>query len=45
VLAQIEGERRAKLPANQLVERQRWRDQRLMALAAQKRRAAHDIGN
>ena len=44
VLAQIEGERRAKLPANQLVERQKWRDRRLMALAAQKRRAARDIG-
>ena len=44
VLVQIEGERRAKLPANQLVERQKWRDRRLMALAAQKRRAARDIG-
>src|ERR1700733_12455301 len=44
VLVQIEGERRAKLPANQLVERQKWRDRRLMGLAAQKRRAARDIG-
>ena len=44
VLVQIEDERRAKLPANQLVERQKWRDRRLMALAAQKRRAARDIG-
>ena len=44
VLVQIEGERRAKLPANQLVERQKWRDRRLMALAAQKRHAARDIG-
>ena len=44
VLGQIEGERRVKLPANQLVERQKWRDRRLMALAAHKRRAARDIG-
>jgi hypothetical protein len=44
VLVQLEGERRAKLPANQLVERQKWRDRRLMALAAQKRHAARDIG-
>ena len=43
-LTQIEGERRAKLPANQLVERQKWRDRRLMALVAHKRRAARDIG-
>ena len=33
-----------KLPAGQLAERQRWRDRRLMALAAHKRRAARDIG-
>jgi hypothetical protein len=44
VLDQVEGERRAKLPANELVERQKWRDRRLMALAAHKRRAARDIG-
>jgi L-gulonate 3-dehydrogenase len=44
VLAQVEGERRAKLPADQLVERQKWRDRRLMALAAHKRRAAREIG-
>src|SRR5580692_3494831 len=44
VLAQVEGERRARLPANQLVERQKWRDRRLMALAAHKRRATRDIG-
>jgi 3-hydroxyacyl-CoA dehydrogenase len=44
VLGQVEGERRAKLAANQLVERQKWRDRRLMALAAHKRRAARDIG-
>jgi 3-hydroxyacyl-CoA dehydrogenase len=44
VLAEIERERRAALPADQLSERQRWRDRRLMALAAHKRRAAHNIG-
>jgi L-gulonate 3-dehydrogenase len=44
VLAQIEGERRNKLPADQLGERQKWRDRRLMALAAHKRRAARDVG-
>ena len=44
VLAEIERERRATLPADQLAERQRWRDRRLMALAAHKRRAARDIG-
>jgi L-gulonate 3-dehydrogenase len=44
VLAQVEGERRAKLRADQLIERQKWRDRRLMALAAHKRRAARDIG-
>ncbi|MGO9400406.1 MAG: 3-hydroxyacyl-CoA dehydrogenase [Xanthobacteraceae bacterium] len=44
VLARIERERRAKLPADQLAERQKWRDRRLMALAAHKRRAARNIG-
>ena len=44
VLAQIERERRGKLRADQLGERQKWRDQRLMALAAHKRRAARDVG-
>jgi 3-hydroxyacyl-CoA dehydrogenase len=43
-LAEIERDRRAKVPARDLVERQRWRDRRLMALAAHKRRAARDIG-
>src|SRR5581483_3964518 len=45
VLAHVEGERRAKLPADQLVERQKWRDRRLMALVAHKRRAAREIGS
>jgi 3-hydroxyacyl-CoA dehydrogenase len=45
VLDEIERERRAKLPSRALAERQLWRDRRLMALAAHKRRAARDIGN
>ena len=45
VLDRIETERRARLPESGLAERQAWRDRRLMALAAQKRRAAKDIGD
>jgi L-gulonate 3-dehydrogenase len=44
VLDTIEADRRAKTPADALQQRQRWRDRRLMALAAHKRRAASDIG-
>src|ERR1700733_15016376 len=44
VLDTIEADRRAKTPADALQDRQRWRDRRLMALAAHKRRAASDIG-
>lgn len=44
VLAQIERERRNKLSADKLGERLKWRDRRLMALAAHKRRAGRDIG-
>jgi 3-hydroxyacyl-CoA dehydrogenase len=44
VMDTIEGERRKALPAEQLQERQAWRDRRLMALAAHKRRADKDIG-
>jgi L-gulonate 3-dehydrogenase len=44
VLETIEADRRSKTPAEALAERQRWRDRRLMALAAHKRRAAKDIG-
>lgn len=40
----IEADRRAKLPQEKLVERQVWRDRRLMALAAHKRRADEEIG-
>jgi L-gulonate 3-dehydrogenase len=44
VLETVEADRRSKTPADALSERQRWRDRRLMALAAHKRRAATDIG-
>lgn len=40
----IESDRAEKLPRAELAERARWRDRRLMALAAHKRRAAKDIG-
>ena len=41
----IEAERRKSLPADALQERQAWRDRRLMALVAHKRRAAREIGD
>jgi len=44
VLDTIEAERRVALPADRLGERQAWRDRRLMALAAHKRRANREIG-
>jgi L-gulonate 3-dehydrogenase len=40
----IEAQRRARLPAESLGDRQIWRDRRLMALAAHKRRADKEIG-
>ena len=40
----IEADRRKRLPADKLAERRAWRDRRLMALAAHKRRAEKDIG-
>jgi len=40
VLARVEVERRTDLPASQLAERTRWRDNRLMALVAHKRKQA-----
>ena len=43
VLDAIEEDRRKKLPAGKLPERQAWRDRRLMSLAAYKRRAARAI--
>lgn len=45
VMDVIEPERRKHTPANGLQERQMWRDKRLMALAAHKKRAAKEIGN
>ena len=39
----VESERRKKLPAGKLQERQAWRDRRLMSLAAYKRQAAKTI--
>ncbi len=44
-LAEIEAARRRAVPAEKLAERQAWRDRRLMALAAHKRRAAREIGS
>jgi L-gulonate 3-dehydrogenase len=44
-LPKVEPERRRLLPADKLAERQAWRDRRLMALAAHKRRAAREIGS
>jgi 3-hydroxyacyl-CoA dehydrogenase len=44
VLDAVEAELRERTPATDLAERQRWRDRRLMALAAHKRRAASEIG-
>jgi 3-hydroxyacyl-CoA dehydrogenase len=44
VIDTVERERRELLPAADLQERQIWRDRRLMALAAHKRRALRDIG-
>ena len=43
VLKEIESERRKRLPAGKLQERQAWRDRRLMALAAHKRRMAEEL--
>ncbi len=45
VLAGVEQDRRAKVAAEDLPARQAWRDRRLMALLAHKRRASHDIGD
>ncbi len=42
--AGLEADRREALSQDGLGERQAWRDRRLMALAAHKRKAARDIG-
>jgi len=44
VLAEVEQDRRGRLPADRLADRQRWRDRRLMALIAQKKKADGEIG-
>jgi L-gulonate 3-dehydrogenase len=45
VIDTIERDRRAKLPTSDLQTRHAWRDRRLMALAAHKRKAARDLGS
>jgi L-gulonate 3-dehydrogenase len=45
VLEEVERDRRERLPASGLADRQAWRDRRLMALAAHKRRAEAEIGD
>jgi L-gulonate 3-dehydrogenase len=45
LIARVETERREKLSAAELNKRRAWRDRRLMALAAHKRKAAQDIGS
>ena len=45
VIEMVERDRRARLPEADLQRRQMWRDRRLMALAAHKRKAARDIGS
>jgi L-gulonate 3-dehydrogenase len=44
VLDRVESERRQRLPQESLRDRQVWRDRRLMALAAHKKKASKDIG-
>jgi hypothetical protein len=41
----VESERRERLAADKLAERQAWRDRRLIALAAHKRWADKAIGD
>jgi len=45
VMKAVESDRRARLASDKLGERARWRDLRLMALLAHKKRAANDIGS
>jgi 3-hydroxyacyl-CoA dehydrogenase len=44
VMARIEADRRQDLPKEKLGERQVWRDRRLMALAAHKRKSDEEFG-
>ena len=45
VMDTVEAGRRERLAADRLASRQTWRDRRLMALLAHKRKAARDIGH
>jgi L-gulonate 3-dehydrogenase len=45
VLQTLVEERRRKVPLSDIAARQRWRDTRLMSLAAYKRRAAKELGD
>ena len=45
LIAQVENQRRKKLTATELDKRRAWRDRRLMALAAHKKKAAKDLGS
>jgi len=44
VLETVEAGRREKLPQEKLVDRQIWRDRRLMALAAHKKKSTQEFG-
>ncbi|MEM7022445.1 MAG: 3-hydroxyacyl-CoA dehydrogenase [Pseudomonadota bacterium] len=44
LLGKLDGERRERLPLEQLGDRSAWRDRRLMALAAQRQKANREIG-
>lgn len=44
LFGQVQKDRRATLPMDKHAERQAWRDRRLMALAAHKRKAARNLG-
>ncbi|MBA8880951.1 3-hydroxyacyl-CoA dehydrogenase [Phyllobacterium myrsinacearum] len=44
VLNSVEADRRARLPADKLIERQIWRDRNLMALAAHKKKSTQEFG-
>ncbi len=44
LLQKLDEQRRARLPLQGVAGRSAWRDRRLMALAAQKRKAAQEIG-
>lgn len=44
VMDEIEAERRSRVAADELPERQRWRDRRLMALLRHKAKARQEIG-